>query len=115
MSLIRRYRTALGWSQKQLAEKLGIGTASVSTLELNEDRGVAKTATVDRALSAMGKTRITFVIDTLPEQEMLAIREQAAQEVRKIAWTMALEAQPLTEDAKARLEDKVYARRLLDA
>lgn len=115
MSLIRRTRKALGWTQEQLAQKLGIGVTSISTLEINEERGVAKIHSVDRALSAMGKKRVTFVVDALTGEEEAGIHEQAAREVQKIAWTMALESQTLTEDAKVRLEERVYARRLLDA
>lgn len=115
MSIIRSARLALGWTQEQLAKRMAIGTTSVSTLELNESRGAIKLETMDRALAAMGKTRVTFCINALPEPMMQKIREEAYREVEKIAWTMALEAQPLTEDAKTRLEDRVLARHLLDA
>nr|WP_164520480.1 helix-turn-helix domain-containing protein [Specibacter cremeus] len=115
MSLIRSARRTLGWTQEQLARRLGVGTTSVSTLEINEERGTAKINSVDKALEAMGKMRVTFVIDKIPDHDLAAIRSRAHEDAAKIAWTMALESQALTDEARARLEDRAFARLLLEA
>jgi hypothetical protein len=76
-----------------LAERLGQTSASVSTLELNDERGVAKTKTVDRALNALGLARWDII---LPAEQLMAIESRSRSIVDEVAWSMALEAQEIT-------------------
>lgn len=83
-----------------LSGRLGVSTSSVSTLELNDERGTAKPATVDRALVALDLARWDVV---MPAAELQAIFEEAEETAREVAWQMALEAQTLTDAALSRI------------
>ena len=89
-----------------LAARLGTSVPSVSTLELNDERGAAKAATVERALAALELDRWDVV---LPAAELAAITQRTREVVDEVAWTMALEAQTLTEDAKAAMVRRLIA------
>jgi hypothetical protein len=86
-----------------LAARLGQTVASVSTLELNDQRGVAKTETVDRALAALGLARWDII---LPVDELRAIEDRSRIIVDEVAWTMALEAQNISNEYR----DSLYAK-----
>lgn len=75
-----------------LAAALGVSIPSVSTLELNDERGVAKSETVERALHALGLERWDAV---LPSEQVRAIDAEAGAIAARVAWTMSLEAQDL--------------------
>lgn len=95
---LRQARERVGVSMAELANRLGTSVPSVSTLELNDERGAAKATTIDRALAALELDRWDVV---LPAAELAAITRQAQAVADEVAWTMALEAQTLTDEAKA--------------
>lgn len=70
------------------------------------ERGAAKAETVERALAALELDRWDVV---LPAAELAAIEHRASEVVDEVAWTMALEAQTLTEDAKATMVRRLIA------
>ena len=90
----------------ELADRLGVSVPSISRLELNDERGAAKAATVDRALGALGLGRWHVV---LPVEELDAIIRTAESVVDEVSWTMALEAQPLTSEAIAQMRQRLIA------
>jgi hypothetical protein len=90
----------------ELAKRLQVNVSSVSTLELNDERGVAKTETVDRALDALGLARWDVV---LPAERLAAIQQRAERIAAKVVWTMALEAQNLTDEAKQNITRRLVA------
>ena len=89
-----------------LADRLGTSVPSVSTLELNDERGAAKAATVERALAALDLDRWDVV---LPAAELAAIEHRAQEIADEVAWTMALEAQTLTDEAKTTMVRRLIA------
>ena len=72
-----------------LAARLGTTVPSDSTLERNDERGAAKAATVERALAA--------------------ITQRAQEVIDGVAWAKAMEAQTLTEEAKAAMVRRLIA------
>lgn len=101
---LRQAREQAGISMAELADRLGTSVPSVSTVELNDERGAAKAATVERAMAALGLDRWDIV---LPAAELADIVRRAQEVVDEVAWTMALEAQTLTNDAKAAMVRRV--------
>lgn len=93
----------------ELAVRLGTSVPSVSTLELNDERGAAKAATVERALAALELDRWDVV---LPAAELAAITQRTQEVVDEVAWTMALEAQTLTDGAKEAMVRRLIAEAL---
>jgi hypothetical protein len=84
----------------ELADRLGVALSSVSNLELNDERGVAETGTVDRALVALDLARWDVVV---PAIELEAIFAEAEETVAEVAWQMALEGQRITDEAASRI------------
>lgn len=70
----------------------GVSVPSVSTLELNDQRGVAKTRTVERALAALGLAPWHIL---LRAERLETLTAQAEAIVAEVDWTMSLEAQHL--------------------
>lgn len=87
-----------------LAGRLGVAVPSVSSLELNDERGTAKSATVDRALVALDLVRWDVV---LPADEFKSILAGAQKIADEVAWTMALEAQTLSDEAISGMVQKL--------
>ncbi len=77
-----------------------VAVASVSTLELNDERGTAKAATVERAMVALDMERWDTV---LPAPELAALLAKAEDMVGTVAWQMALEGQPIGDETVAKL------------
>jgi len=94
-----------------LAKRLGVTVPSMSTLELNDERGVAKTQTVDRALAALGLARWDVV---LPAEELAKIIESAKATASKVKWTMALEAQNLSSESLDAMVSRSVARKVAE-
>lgn len=90
----------------ELASRLGHNLSTVSTLELNDERGAAKAETVERALKALGLARWDAV---LPAGELAAIQSRAERIATKVEWTMALEAQNLTAEANRVVVQRLVA------
>ena len=103
---LRQAREQVGVSMAELAERLGTSVPSVSTLELNDERGAAKAATVDRALAALEVDRWDVI---LPANELVAITQRAHDIADEVAWTMALEAQTLSDQAMAAMVRRLIA------
>lgn len=91
----------------EMAERLGVSVPSVSTLERNDEQGRAKTETVDRALAALRLVRWDVV---LPAEEFDAILLRAEEIAAEVSWTMALEAQTLTDDAVSKIVQRLVAK-----
>jgi hypothetical protein len=94
-----------------LAKRLGVTVPSMSTLELNDERGVAKTQTVDRALAALGLARWDVI---LPAEELAKIIESAKETAAKVKWTMALEAQNLSSESLDAMVSRSVARKVAE-
>jgi len=97
---------------QELADRLGIGIQAVSTLELNDERGVIKVATRDRALLALGKREITVLVDARPSLDFVSAETAARALVDRTAWSMALSGRELTDDAVERLVAKFIDKRV---
>jgi transcriptional regulator with XRE-family HTH domain len=94
-----------------LAERLGVAVSSLSTLELNDERGAAKTETLDRALAALGLARWDVV---LPAEELAKIIESAKETAASVRWTMALEAQNVSSDSLDAMVTRSIARKVAE-
>jgi transcriptional regulator with XRE-family HTH domain len=106
---LRKAREASGVSMKELARRLGVTVPSVSSLELNDERGSAKPQTVDRALEALGLARWDVI---LPAEVLNGIVRAARASVGRVRWTMALEAQNISDNAVEELVSRSVARRV---
>lgn len=92
-SLVRETRIQLGLSEEDLGERMGTSAESVSSLERDETAGAATTGVIKRALEAMGKSVMTFVID---QDQMARIERNAGKIARSVETTMALECQTVS-------------------
>lgn len=106
---LRKAREASGVSMKELARRLGVTVPSVSSLELNDENGSAKPQTVDRALEALGLARWDVI---LPAEVLSGIVRDARASIGRVRWTMALEAQNISDDAVDELVSRSVARRV---
>ncbi len=104
-SLVRETRIRLGLSEEDLGECMGSSAESVSSLERDEAAGAATTAVIQRALEAMGKSVIAFVID---QDQMDRIEQIAGKIARSVETTMALEGQTIS----AAVTQELYERAL---
>jgi len=114
---IRTVRKALGMSGPQLARRLGVSRARISTLELSELDGAVSLKTMQDAAEAMG-CRLVYAV--VPETTVgRAVEQQALKKaaalVRRSSTHMALEDQSLSgagRDAElARVTQDILARR----
>ena len=99
---IRTVRKALGMSGPELARRLGVSRARVSTLELSEIDGAVSLRTLQEAAKAMG-CRLVYAV--VPETTVADIverqaRKKAAALVRRSSTHMALEDQSLGNRAR---------------
>ncbi len=84
----------------ELADRLGITVSSVSTLELNDERGTAKTSTVEKAMLALDLARLDIVVPAGVLERAIKRSEDLANYVN---LQMSLEGQELGEAALARI------------
>lgn len=108
---LRQARESAQISMKDLATRLGVTLASVSTLELNDERGVAKTETVEKALEALGLARWDVV---LPADELAKIIASAREMAASVTWTMALEAQNVPSESLDAVVKRSIARKVAE-
>ena len=108
---LRQARETTNVSMSTLAKRLGVTVPSMSTLELNDERGVAKTQTVDRALAALGLARWDVI---LPAEELAKIIKSAKETASKVKWTMALEAQNLSSESLDAMVSRSVARKVAE-
>lgn len=106
---LRQARERAGVSMAELAARLGVSVPSVSTLELNDERGAAKVETVEKALDALGLTRWDTV---LPKEEMATIEQEAREIAEEVSWTMTLEAQSITDEDVEAIVTRLVARKV---
>jgi transcriptional regulator with XRE-family HTH domain len=97
---VRAERRRRGLSQAALAAKVGVSREWLSRLENGASRLEA-----DKVLRVMGV--LDFAV--LPRDEQPTQADIA--KAQKVAWTMALEAQPLTDEGFQRVLRKVVAGR----
>ncbi|TCO35813.1 helix-turn-helix protein [Kribbella steppae] len=97
---VRAERRRRGLSQAALAAQAGVSREWLSRLENGAPRLEA-----DKVLTIMGV--LGFAVLARDEQPTQADIAKA----QKVAWTMALEAQPLTDEGFQRVLRKVVARR----
>ena len=93
----------------ELAARLGVSVPSVSTLERNDERGAAKSATVDRALDALGLVAWHVV---LPKTDLASIEAEAQSIAEEVRWTMDLESQTLRPEDTEAIVTRLVARRI---
>ncbi len=90
----------------ELADRLGVSVSSVSSLELNDERGTAKMGTINRALVALDLARWDVVV---PAAELEAMFVEAEETAREVAWQMALEAQRIPDETVSRITRQLVA------
>lgn len=99
-SAVRAERRRRGLSQAALAAQAGVSREWLGRLENGAPRLEA-----DKVLTVMGV--LGFAV--LPRDEQPTQADIA--KAQKVAWTMALEAQPLTDEGFQRVLRKIVARR----
>lgn len=97
-------RTALGMTQEQLAERMGIARSRIGQIEKAEVEGSLTIATLQRAAQALGARA---VIGMVPERPLEAVVELQAERVAKgmmadVDHTMSLEAQQTSDSHQIR-------------
>ncbi len=112
---IRAIRLALGMNGRQLANRMGITQASLSSLEASEVGGSIRLASLQRAAEAMN---CTLIYALMPNSSLEDIVENQALKVatvhlRPVEHTMLLENQSLNEPER-RTFLKSYIRNELD-
>ena len=109
-SWIKVIREALGMTQSQLAQRMGISQPRVIQLEKSETDGNLKLSTMENVAEGLG---MKFVYGFISKESLeTMVREQAMkiamQRMGRLDRTMSLEQQGLSdEDKKAALEDMV--------
>lgn len=93
----------------ELGERMGISPTSVSSLERNEASGTAKMETIRRALQAMGMEPVVIAVDS---SKAVRAEEAALRISRRVARTMSLEGQTISDEAVQELYDRVLRREL---
>ena len=101
---VRSERSRRGLSQTALAARAGVSREWLGRLENGAPRLEA-----DKVL----RTLTVLDIRVLPKDESPTQHDIA--QAQKVAWTMSLEAQPLTEDGFQKVLRKVVAHRLTRA
>ena len=97
---VRAERRRRGMSQATLAVQAGVSREWLGRLENG-----ARRLEADKVLSVM--SALDFAVLARDEQPTQADIAKA----QKVAWTMALEAQPLTDEGFQRVLSKIVARR----
>ena len=112
---IREIRRALGMTTSQLARRLGVAQSAVSGMETREAAGTITLNSLRSAAEAMGCELVYAIVPrtTLREQLAHRIHEVARDRVSRVAHTMELEAQGVSEEhLRQQVDDLVE--RLLD-
>ena len=111
---VNAIRRALGMSERQLAERMGIKQPSVSNLERSEADGTIRLSTLRRAAEAMDCELVYILMPRRPLDEMVSARARALahDELERVRQTMSLEAQDVEISDEA-LEER--ARELIAA
>lgn len=99
---IRAIRDALGMSGAQLGRRIGVRTQSVADIEKSEESGSIQLKTLRRAAEALDCVVVYALIPKSSLQDMVQgrAREIAHREFARIAHTMDLEAQGLSQERR---------------
>ncbi|MBX6332883.1 MAG: mobile mystery protein A [Gemmatimonadaceae bacterium] len=97
---IKEIRRALGMSTTQLARRLRVRQATVSGMEAREAAGTITLNSLRRAAEAMGCELVYAIVPrtTLREQLARRVHEVARERVSRVAHTMELESQSVSEE-----------------
>lgn len=106
---LRSIRQALGMSTAQLGRRMGLSRQSIAELERRETSGAVTLATLEKAAKAMNANLVYAIVPrkSLTETVTEQARKRAENELRRVAHTMRLEAQDVSQEEFAhQLEDK---------
>jgi predicted DNA-binding mobile mystery protein A len=94
---IRAIREGLGMTAAQLAKRLRVTQATLSTLELSETRGTIQIDTLRRVADAMNCTLIYALVPAEPLEKIVQDRARsvASEQLQPIQHSMRLENQEL--------------------
>jgi predicted DNA-binding mobile mystery protein A len=118
---IRAIREGLGMTAAQLAKRLGVAQATLSTLELSEARGTIQLDTLRRIAAAMNCTLVYALVPAEPLEKIVQDRARsvASEQLQPIQHSMRLENQELTRNEQEKqladyIRDELDPRRLWD-
>jgi predicted DNA-binding mobile mystery protein A len=118
---IRAIREGLGMTAAQLAKRLGVTQATLSTLELSETRGTIQLDTLRRVAAAMNCTLVYALVPAEPLEKIVQDRARsvAGEDLQPIQHSMRLENQELAPKEQEKLladyiRDELDPRRLWD-
>lgn len=102
---VRTIRESLGMTSAQLARRLGVTRQAVIDLERREADGSVTISALEKAAHAMCSEVVYAIV---PQQELQIVIEQQAQkvaaaEMNKVAHSMRLESQGVSQDEQQRL------------
>lgn len=114
---VNAIRRALGMTERELGERMGISQPSVSSLERSEADGTIRLSTLRRAAEALDCEMAYVLIPRRPLEELVTERARALahSELARVRQSMSLEAQDveLSQDAvEERARELIAARRL---
>ena len=112
---IRAIREGLGMTAAQLAKRLRVTQATLSTLELSETRGTIQIDTLRRVAEAMNCTLVYALVPAEPLEKIVQDRARsvASEQLQPIQHSMRLENQELARNEQEKqLAD--YIRNELD-
>ena len=112
----RAIRKALGMSQRQLAERIGVSTTSAQSAERNEARGKIQLDSLEALAEGL---ECEFVYALVPRDSIEGMLEQRATElagrmVNRVSTSMELEEQGVSEEEKRRQIEELAVRLLRD-
>lgn len=93
---IVRFRTALGMSITDLAERVGVSRPAISMLETREKEGAITIKQLEKVATAMGGKLIYAIVpaeETIDDLVMAQARKKASRIIKRTRAHMALEAQ----------------------
>lgn len=95
---INAVRRALGMTERQLAERLGVAQSNVHRLERSEANETIRLDTLRRAADALDCSLVYVLVPRRPLEEIVSERARALarSELAKIEQTMSLEAQDVS-------------------
>ena len=101
---VRTIREALGMSQRQLAERMGVSKTTVNSAERNEARGTIRLNSLEALAEGLDCELLYALVPRRTLQSTLASRaaELAGRLVGRVSSSMELEEQGVTEEEKQR-------------
>jgi predicted DNA-binding mobile mystery protein A len=98
----RTIREALGMSQRQLAQRMGVSTTAAQSAERNEGRGKIQLDSLEALAAGLDCELVYALVPRRSIQSTLEIRadELAGRMVRRVSISMVLEEQGVAEEEK---------------